>query len=57
MNSTSQGGSADKYESHTRIDDLTIIFASITVILVRQTKVHSKRSIIGPEWGWVSFLK
>lgn len=32
--------SRDKYESHTRVGDLTIIFANTRVIMVKRTKVR-----------------
>lgn len=33
-------GSRDKYESHTRVGDLTIIFANTRVIMVKRAKVR-----------------
>lgn len=41
----SGGGSKDKYESHTQVGDLTIIFADNRVILVKRTKVSFEREI------------
>lgn len=52
----SGAGPRDKYESHAQIDDLTVIFASTTVILVRQTKVlYAKKASWGPSEGEVYF--
>lgn len=34
----SEGESNDKYESHTQVSDLTIIFANTRMILVKRTK-------------------
>ena len=34
----SEGESKDKYESHTQVSDLTIIFANTRMILVKRTK-------------------
>lgn len=46
----SPGGSREKYESHIQIDNLTIVFASSTVILVRQTKVYKS---VSPTAGFI----
>lgn len=36
-----KGSTDDKYESHTQISDLTIIFADTRMILVKRTKASS----------------
>ena len=47
----SGGGSKDKYESHTQVGDLTIIFADTRVILVKRTKASQEQDRGGlPMW-------
>lgn len=42
-----KSSSGDKYESHTQISDLTIIFADTRMILVKRTKVSSRTTTRG----------
>lgn len=43
MGDGGDGGSKDKYESHTQVGDLTIIFADTRVVLVKRRKASSDR--------------